>query len=229
MKKVFLLVGFLVFIAGCDESSLGTQNSVKSREMLAASDGIKLSYSFVGAGSNAVILLHQLNSGKSAYAGFQEHLREDGFSSIAIDFRGHGDSDGEWQKFTEKDFKNMILDAEAAKAFLEGKGKKVVGIAGASIGANIAGQMTVKYGIKAVLLSPGLNYRGIDFGGTIPKLKDALIVVSNEDAYSVETAEKAKEENANIKFLFLENRGHGTDMLDEELEEEMAGFFEERK
>ena len=226
MKKIFLLIGFLVFIAGCDEGSLGTQSTVQGGEVLAASDNVKLSYSFVEAGSDAVILLHQLNSDKSAYARFQQHLKEDGFSSIAIDFRGHGDSGGDWQKFTEKDFQNMILDAEAAKAFLESKGKKVVGIVGASIGANIAAQMNVKFGMKTVLLSPGLNYRGIDFEGTIPNLRDVLVVVSREDKYSMETAEKAKKENSNINFIFLEDRGHGTNMLNEELEEEMAGFVE---
>ncbi|MBI2140724.1 alpha/beta fold hydrolase [Candidatus Woesearchaeota archaeon] len=210
---------------GCKPQLPKSRSVSPQSVLLTTADDVGIAYKYVDRGEEVIILLHQLNSDKSVYRRFQEHLREDGFSSIAIDFRGHGDSDGDWQKFTEKDFQNMLLDAEAAKAFLESKGKKVVGIVGASIGANIAAQMNVKYGIKAVLLSPGLNYRGIDFGGTIPKLKDALIVVSREDKYSVETAEKAKEENADIKFLFLENRGHGTDMLDDGLEEEIVGFF----
>ncbi len=226
MKISLILLGFLSLMVGCDTIFRKTPSDAQNVDFLTTSDDVKLSSSFVDSGQNAILLLHQLNSDKSAYLGFQDALKGEGYSSIALDFRGHGNSDGDWQKFSENDFQNMVLDAEAAKSFLESRGKNVVGIVGASIGANIAAQMNAKHGMKAVLLSPGLNYRGIDFEGTIPELRDVLIVTSREDAYSAEALKKAKGINPSIKEIVLEGGGHGTNMLNEELEEEILGFFE---
>lgn len=92
-------------------------------------------------------------------------LTQGGFSVIAIDLRGHGASEGNWRSFSPREFNAVVLDVKAAKDYLISRGVKPgrMGIVGASIGANIALRYAAEDGeIKTVvLLSPGLNYRGV--------------------------------------------------------------------
>src|SRR3990172_1406945 len=120
----------------------------------------------------AVLLLHMMPAVKESWREFQEKLREAGFQSLAIDERGHGESvwkDGEridYKNFTDAEQQEKILDVEVAMRFLAERGveSESVAVAGASIGANLALQYQAEHSeIKAaVLLSSGLNYRGVE-------------------------------------------------------------------
>ncbi len=125
---------------------------------------------FVGVRANvpAVLLLHMMPATKESWNDFAEKLQKAGFQALAIDLRGHGESikqNGKtlnYQKFSDQDHQNSILDVEAAVLWLAQKGK-VESIVGASIGANLALQFQSEHPEikKSVLLSPGLDYRGV--------------------------------------------------------------------
>ena len=223
---LFLIV--TIFLAGCEkriisdeEIWLETKDNLKIRASTGYSEGEK-----------AVILAHMLDHNRNDWKYFAKKLNTFGISTIAIDLRGHGESEGNWRKFSDADFNNMVYDIEAAKLKLEKEGKKNIGIIGASIGANAA----LKYaandkGIKAVvLLSPGINYKGVDVSNDITDFNTpALIAVSKEDAYSFESSDIINENISGEKQLFVgENLGHGTDMLpkSEEMQNNIITFLD---
>jgi len=116
-----------------------------------------------------IILLHMLGRNRHDWDNFALILQKEGYSVVSIDMRGHGESQGNFKSFSENDFNNMKLDVKAAKEFLTGKGATTFGIIGASIGANTALNYAVSdSSIKSiVLMSPGLDYRGVKTDSTI--------------------------------------------------------------
>src|SRR5947209_5593561 len=90
-----------------------------------------------------VILLHMLTRSREDWQAFADRLADAGITALAIDFRGHGQSSrGPAGPDGEPDLARMTLDVQAARAFLASHPDLVelshIGIAGASIGANIA-------------------------------------------------------------------------------------------
>ncbi len=183
------------------------------------------------------LLLHMMPSTKESWSVFREELASAGFSSLAIDLRGHGESaDGPegYVDFTDKENQDSFLDVEAAMEFLSTKGvlKNNIFLAGASIGANLALEYQVKNTeVKAtILLSPGLNYRGILGGELAKNLKDSqasFIIGSEHDCgyFGVDktsenkcASDMAKEifDNASVinkKIKLFPNSAHGTTIL----------------
>ena len=217
-----LILVFIVLTA-CSSESMTTKK-IKPSDSLLTSDEVNIAYKYYSPekiNSPAVILLHMLNKDKSDWIDFARTLQKEGFAVIAIDFRGHGDSDGNWQKFSEKDFNNMILDVDAAKEFLRRQSKvniNSVSIVGASIGANIA----IKYSLQnkediktIILLSPGLNYRGVNIEKDISNIKTStFIAASEEDTYSAESSKKIHELlKTTSEFNLLSNAGHGNNLF----------------
>ncbi len=88
-----------------------------------------------------------------------------------------------------------MADVKAARAFLATRREVVpnrIGMAGASIGANLAillaaGDPTVR---SLVLLSPGIDYRGLRPEAAMKKYgeRPALLVASQEDNYAANSA-----------------------------------------
>ena len=64
--------------------------------------------------SKGVILLHQFRRDRTSWNDFVFRLLTGGYNVLAVDFRGHGKSEGDYNTFKKEDFVNMILDAEAA-------------------------------------------------------------------------------------------------------------------
>ena len=203
-----ILIFFLLFISAC---SYNPQNQKEG--FLITSDNLKISYNYNEVDSDgAVILLHMLNLAKEDWNDFTKELNENGFSTIAIDFRGHGASDLDWESFNEKDFNNMVLDVEAAKRFLDDKGYKNINIIGASIGANMALKFYEKNQKidRVVLLSPGKNYRGVKLSENIDG--NVLVISSKDDEQSYDSSVKVAE-NVKENFIGFETGGHGTNLL----------------
>ena len=126
---------------------------------LMTSDGIKLAGLFYpGKLDKGVVLLHQLGSNKSSWEPFVKELNKAHYFVLAIDLRGHGESEG---TLNEQAFLDMIKDAKAGHDFLTNAAITEVAIVGASIGANTALKYCSEKKIAAVALSPGLDYKGI--------------------------------------------------------------------
>ena len=197
----------------------------------------------------AVLLLHMMPAAKESWGQFQEKLREAGFQSLAIDERGHGESvwkDGEridYKNFTDTEQQEKILDVEAAMRFLAEQDVELgqIAIAGASIGANLALQYQAEHEeIKAtVLLSAGLNYRGVE---TEPSAKRVLpeqsvfLSGAKEDIRSSgDSCADAAQTLFNLllsknkKIAVFEGKEHGTDLFvaHNELMEEIVNWLRE--
>lgn len=183
----------------------------------------------------AVILLHMMPATKESWEDFAKKLNLAGFQCLAIDLRGHGESQGgplEYTTFSDEQHRSCINDVEVAVNFFVSKNVSMnkILLMGASIGANLSLQFQVTHPqIKtSVLLSPGLDYVGIDSEPLVKKLENSQAVFfvagGENDDYSTETAlklfEAAKVSNKKIKTFH--NAGHGTTILKEEL-----GFVDE--
>jgi esterase/lipase len=223
MKKILFLLFAALFLAGCTNLNI-SQNQSNNMEKInfTTSDGWIIVANYYPAPGNAVILLHKFASDKSEWTFFANELNQKGYAVVALDFRGHGESTRNgraitWQSFTNADFNDMTKDVSAARDWLTNKGYDEYAIVGASIGANTALNYAVNdSAVKTiVLLSPGLEFKGIVTNQTIRNFtKPIFIVASNEDTYSARSATILYESTAGKKEIKLyDGAGHGVAMF----------------
>jgi alpha-beta hydrolase superfamily lysophospholipase len=201
VKRVALFL--LVLLAGCT-----TTNFIKTR------DGREIAYDYHESGWKGVILVHQLDGDRSDWESLEGELQEEGFSYIAIDLRGHGESQGEWEYFDSNEFRDIVYDVEAAHNFLKLRGVNTVAIVGASLGANVAMKYALWKGMgRLVLLSPGFAYKGVDISDDISNYTGrAMVLVGKSDSYAYTTG-KVFERELNASFVTVIGTKHGTQML----------------
>lgn len=177
-------------------------------------------------GSPAVLLLHMMPSGRKSWVEFAEKLNQAGFGALAIDLRGHGESEGGpdgWRNFSDDEHQKSIEDVKAGLEFQKKEGHGALSIAGASIGANLALECLVESDEvkKVILLSPGLNYKGIE---TLPLAKmvkperAVYVVAARDDTRSGGPADQMAREIYDAlpckkEIKIFEEGGHGTDIL----------------
>ena len=212
---------------------------VSKRVTLTTDDGIGLVASYYPGRENAVILLHMLNRDRSDWKEFASELNRRGYTVIAPDLRGHGDSDLNWMSFKDPDFQKMVNDVAAAADYIYRKNEvdiESVYVVGASIGANLA----VMYGVtdqnvkKVVMLSPGSTYHGLNpLDAVFDFNKPILLVYSQRDTYSANSARTMEEMGkAERKMIaYRDSHAHGTDMFAEhdtagdDLEQDIIDFI----
>ncbi|MDI6717562.1 MAG: alpha/beta fold hydrolase [Patescibacteria group bacterium] len=173
-----------------------------------------------------LVLTHMMPAVKESWEDLANELQVEEYESLAIDLRGHGESaegsDG-FVNFSDKEHRNSINDLKAAISFLKDNGaepEKIFFI-GASIGANLSLQyVSENEDAKiVVLLSPGINYRGIKAEAPARKLRlnqKALIISSEDDEGNDNEAKKIFEsipENVQKELKIYKTGGHGTDIL----------------
>jgi dienelactone hydrolase len=115
----------------------------------------------------------------------------------------------------------MVQDVKAARRFLSTRGDVLtgrIGIAGASIGANLAALAAAddQAVLSLALLSPSLDYRGLRIEAAVRKFggRPVLLVASDEDGYAVRTTRDLQKAGAGTReALMLSQAGHGTNML----------------
>lgn len=174
----------------------------------------------------AILMLHQLGLDKSTYQELFAPLRAAGFGLLALDFRGHGESVEvgqrkiSWEDFQKKDWQGLLLDVQAALETLvkkRGVDPEQIGIIGASIGANVALQaLTQEKAIKSgVLLSPGLDYRGIVTEEAAKKAsgQPVLLVAAKGDTYAYDSSNQLAQSIGPDTFYEVSGDAHGTLML----------------
>jgi len=104
---------------------------------LTTEDGGLIHAIVYGKGDRGVVLAHGGRFNKESWAKQARVLADAGFRSIAIDFRGFGESRGPGQSdlYTAP----VYLDVLAAVRYLEKTGAKTVSLVGASFGGGAAG------------------------------------------------------------------------------------------
>ncbi len=215
MKKRLLIIFLFLLLVACTPQY---QIPAVLEGELTTEDNIEIAYTYNEVTTDkAVILLHMLNRNRYDWNVFSVKLNQNNFSTLAIDLRGHGESQGNWEEFSEQDFNNIILDIKAAKEFLEKENYTEIYIVGASIGANTA----LKYAStdneikKIVLLSPSDDYRGVttldivnDYEGEI------LIITGSKDESSYEGSLLLNNTFTGEKELLVyDTKNHGTTLL----------------
>jgi pimeloyl-ACP methyl ester carboxylesterase len=170
---------------------------------------------------------------KSSWRGFVPLLVQKGYHVLAIDLRGHGESDGGpdgYQQFSDQEHEGSIRDIEGAVDFLKQRGVDVARLTliGASIGANLAvAFMALHHEIKTgVLLSAGTKYRGVDALHAIRDIvpSQRLFFVSSKD----DIGSYGSNYDMNVQLMTALNQevlrewvlysdaGHGTNMFGKE-------------
>ena len=149
--------------------------------------------------------------------------------------RGHGESVKQnngntisFQSFSPDDYNKMVLDVKAAKQFLitnKNANPNNISIVGASIGANVAiNYAAMDPTIKSVvLLSPGLNYRGVSTEEAITKYKNnnsVYIAATEGDSEAADSSKILCEKincDGNLKIYSGGNsNSHGTNMFSDQ-------------
>lgn len=195
-------------------------------------DGVRIAavYDAAARPGPAALLLHMMPATKESWAesGFTGLLVRAGFSVLAIDLRGHGQSrqtaDGrqlDYKLFGDRDHQAKMLDAEAAAAWLKEKAGVVdenLAVVGASIGANLAIAFAAAHPRMpaAVALSPGLDYRGVTTPDKVRRLgpdQSLFLAASSEDEMSFTTDRRLAEIRPDMLLKEFEGAGHGTTMF----------------
>jgi pimeloyl-ACP methyl ester carboxylesterase len=190
----------------------------------------------------AGILVHMRPKTKESFDDLAKFLQKQGYTLLALDLRGHGESTEsikgklDYNKFSEAEEKESINDLVSASLFLEKEGypKDKQFLIGASIGANLSFQfLSENPQVKAViLLSPGLNYRGVILENFKKEgLGEKIFVISALDDEPAYVAGRTlKSWYPNLNYLEFPSGGHGTNLLNvyPNLYEKILIFIRER-
>ena len=169
--------------------------------------------------NRGVILLHTLNSSQDAWNDFAAELQDSNFEVMTLDFRGHGASTGNWQRFDEADFRQLVNDAAEAVEYLRDINTDMnIAVVGAGIGANVAVQLADRDpAIAAVaLLSPNYEYKGIKItAATAQYTRPVYYIVSQDDSesYTATTELYATAPSTAKQLQVYETGGRGTKLL----------------
>ncbi|MBI5732742.1 alpha/beta fold hydrolase [Candidatus Jorgensenbacteria bacterium] len=207
---------------------------MSKRAVLKTNDGIDIAADYYpGTTDKAALLLHMMSTTRESWRDFALLLTDQGYHVLAIDLRGHGESTGgpeRYKTFTDEEHQKYIADVHIGIQFLESRGIKQDAIVmfGASIGANLALWYLSEHSEvrQAVLLSPGLNYRGIVAKSFVRRLTEGqrvFFIASEDDEKWYGNCAKMSHELFNLvpegveaKFLAYKNSGHGTHMFGKE-------------
>jgi pimeloyl-ACP methyl ester carboxylesterase len=103
-------------------------------------DGITLHADRYGSGRRAVVLVHGGRFTKESWKEQSETLARNGFTALAIDFRGYGQTIPGTQKGDWKPYPDVL----AAVRSLHAQGAESVDLVGASMGGDAAGDAAVQ-------------------------------------------------------------------------------------
>ncbi len=169
-----------------------------------------------------VILLHMLGSNRAVWqqTGVADALLLNGYAVLSIDMRGHGDTGGDQDWLLAEDDLLRVWDFFVGQAEVDETKTAVIG---ASIGSNMALRTAVTQPAinTIVLLSPGLDYRGVTTDDQIPLYgnRPIFIVASSEDGYSADSSQQLHDLATGEKqFQLYDGAGHGTNMFASEPE-----------
>jgi dienelactone hydrolase len=200
-------------------------------------DGLSLAATWYEPATRApaVILVHMLHKSRRDWDAVATRLAAEGIGALALDLRGHGESSGTAPEGEPADYSVLVRDVTAARHYLSSRGdvqQSRLGIAGASIGANLA--VLVAAADPAIasiaLLSPSIDYRGLRIDAAMKKYatRPALLIASDEDAYASRSVKDLQKAGTGTRqALILNHAGHGTVMLgrDPDLAQTLVDWF----
>ena len=204
---------------------------------LPAADGVTLAGQYYEAATRpapGVVLVHMQSRTRADWDEVAQQLESAGITVLAIDLRGHGASGGAATPLAA-----MVSDVRAAVQWLStrpGVRPDAMGVAGASLGANLAlvaaADQPLVRAVAAV--SPSLDYRGLRVGPeTMKKLsgRGVWLAASSEDPYSLRTLKELTADESMPRDQQLSSvAAHGTNLLtaDKDLARALVDWFRQR-
>jgi alpha-beta hydrolase superfamily lysophospholipase len=182
-----------------------------------------------------VILVHQRGTDHAEFAALTKKLTAAGLSTLAVDLRGHGHSVVrsrhkpqvvDHPALTPGDWRRTYCDVALAVKFVRAErapfARRVpFALLGASIGASAVIRAVARdeylQGRPLVLLSPGLDYRGVEVAAAWPQLHGApiLVVRAAFDGPTIEFHRRVAEQlqDTVTRFLVVKGDAHGSKLL----------------
>ena len=223
-RQTLGLLGLTVALALVLTSTIGAATA--RRVTFRTEDGVTLNAAFYDPSRQpapGIVLLPMHRRSHVDWEPAASQLADAGFAVLAIDFR------------SSEELTPLAADVRAAKAFLRGRPEVTgtsIGLAGASIGANLALlDAADDPGVQSVaLLSPGLDYRGLRTEAAMKKFgaRAALLVGSTKDPYARRSIVQLATIGPGTRIVRLsETLGHGTTLLmrDQELAGALVDWF----
>lgn len=164
-----------------------------------------------------VVLVHMLARSKADWDEIAQQLEQAGITALAIDLRGHGGSSG-----SAASLPDMAQDVRAAVHWLSGRSgvrPDAMGVAGASLGANLALIAGADQALVRVVaaVSPSLDYRGVRVGPELMRRlgdKPVWLGASAEDPLAARTLHELTVDGGGRREQFqTPTVGHGTNLL----------------
>lgn len=163
----------------------------------------------------AVVLVHAQTRNRHEWDSVGEQLASRGLVALAIDLRGHGESAG------SADPQAMAGDVRAAVRYLLSRrdlATPSIGIAGGSMGANLAVVAGVEEGVvrSLALLSPGTDIHGVRTEAAMKRVgvRAVLLLASRDDYYAVRSCGVlAQDVKGALEFKIVDGTAHGAVML----------------
>lgn len=185
---------------------------------ISTSDGLVLQATYYGAPTRpapGVLMLHMIGRDRSTWNDLAQRMQALGFAVLTVDLRGYGETGGDedWS-LAQSDINTAVNQL----AGLPGVDASKIIIIGASMGANLGLNACADYaGCKgAVLLSPGLDYRGISTAGAMARLgARAILIAASENDNNNPTDSVTLDSMAAgaHRLVIYPSAGHGTELL----------------
>lgn len=186
MLRLALPVALALAAVGAAGTSAGVARHScvpKSAELrFKAADGTRLAAFRLGSGKTAVLLAHQSRGDACQWIWYAKRLAGLGYTVIALDFRGYGDSQTRGGRARGR----LAADLAAAAKTARARGAQKVFAVGASMGgtAVLAAGVNIRPRLNGVVnLSGPAEYAYIDALKLVPRLTvPTLYVVGQQDA-----------------------------------------------
>ncbi len=174
-----------------------------------------------------LILAHRKGASRRSWEPFAERAVREGYLCLALDLRGHGQSTlcenapTSYRDFDTLDWLAALRDLAAAKEAIvaHGADARNLALAGEAVGSSLV----MRYALAdedveaTVLISPGLDYEGIELEGSMAHLRKrpVLLVAAEGDTYAASSAATLKARATNFcELRTYAGSAHGTDLLD---------------
>jgi dienelactone hydrolase len=197
----------------------------------ASSDGVTISATLrIGErGATPIILVHQLGSTRAEWEPLVAKLAAEGWTTLAIDLRGHGQStEGTgprprtyaYGSFRDTDWRDTQRDVRAALDFLAAR-EEIAAQSAVLIGSSIGGTACLAAAaedprfVRVAVLSPGRAYRGFDAIIPASKLgeRELLILRAQDETMTQETGEVLDRIVSHSTLRLVPGASHGVAML----------------
>jgi pimeloyl-ACP methyl ester carboxylesterase len=186
---------------------------------------------YIGPKYPLVILLHGLNRDYKTWSDLPASLVKAGYAVLAMDLRGHGKSTltrrknrVSWRLFKKEHWLLLSKDVDEVIRYFQNSEDypqvdgKTVALIGEKLGSNVAvyAARDMHDYVKAmILISPGLDYKGIiPSQAIVDYTNPALLITSQDDLYSYQSTERLYNWLLGPKALQVYKKiGDGSDML----------------